>query len=36
MIEWDADVPAFEELEGELARMARWEQVALGERRDAA
>ena len=36
MIEWDADVPAFEELEGELARVAGWEQVALGERRDAA
>jgi uncharacterized protein (UPF0276 family) len=36
MIEWDADVPAFEELEGELARVARWEKAALGERRDAA
>ena len=36
MIEWDADVPAFEELEAELGRAARWEKVALGERRDAA
>jgi hypothetical protein len=36
MIEWDADVPAFEELEAELARAARWEKTALGERRDAA
>ena len=36
MIEWDADVPAFEELEAELIRAARWEKMALGERRDAA
>ena len=36
MIEWDADVPAFEELEAELDRAARWEKLALGERRDAA
>ncbi len=36
MIEWDADVPAFEELEAELGRAARWEKMALGERRDAA
>jgi uncharacterized protein len=36
MIEWDADVPAFEELEGELGRVARWEKAALGEGRDAA
>ena len=36
MIEWDADVPAFEELEAELIRAARWEKVALEERRDAA
>ena len=36
MIEWDAEVPAFEELEAELGRAARWEMMALGERRDAA
>ncbi len=36
MIEWDADVPAFEALEGELGRAARWETAALGGRRDAA
>ena len=30
MIEWDADVPAFEVLEQELARAARWEARALG------
>jgi uncharacterized protein (UPF0276 family) len=36
MIEWDADVPPFEELEAELARAARWEKLALGEGRDAA
>jgi uncharacterized protein len=36
MIEWDAGVPAFEELEAELDRAARWEKTALGERRDAA
>jgi len=36
MIEWDADVPPFGELEAELLRAARWEQMALGERRDAA
>jgi uncharacterized protein len=36
MIEWDADVPPFEELEAELARAAAWESRAPGERRDAA
>ena len=36
MIEWDADVPPFEELEAELARAAHWETTALGGRRDAA
>jgi uncharacterized protein len=36
MIEWDAEVPPFQELEAELVRAARWEKLALGERRDAA
>jgi len=36
MIEWDAEVPAFEELEAELGRAARWEKMVLGERRHAA
>jgi len=29
MIEWDAQVPAFEELERELDRAAHWARVAL-------
>jgi uncharacterized protein (UPF0276 family) len=36
MIEWDADVPPFEELEAELARAAACERAVLGEARDAA
>jgi len=32
MIEWDAQVPAFEELERELERAATWERVALDAR----
>jgi uncharacterized protein (UPF0276 family) len=40
MIEWDANVPAFEVLEGELGRVAHWSRVGLGaaatEDRDAA
>ncbi len=36
MIEWDADVPAFEELERELGRAAACARAALGEARDAA
>jgi len=38
MIEWDANVPAFEELERELDRAAHWARVGLGgrERRHAA
>jgi uncharacterized protein (UPF0276 family) len=38
MIEWDAQVPAFEELERELDRAAHWAGLALddGERRHAA
>jgi uncharacterized protein len=36
MIEWDADVPAFEELEAELARAAACERAALAEARDVA
>ena len=40
MIEWDADVPAFDVLEGELDRVARWSRLGLDatakEDRDAA
>ena len=36
MIEWDADVPPFAELEAELLKAAGREQMALGETRDAA
>jgi uncharacterized protein (UPF0276 family) len=40
MIEWDADVPAFDVLEGELGRVAHWARLGRGarakEERDAA
>ncbi|HEX3901629.1 MAG TPA: DUF692 domain-containing protein [Polyangia bacterium] len=34
MIEWDADVPAFEVLERELVRAAQFEAAALGKKRE--
>ena len=34
MIEWDAQVPAFEELERELDRAAHWARLALGAREE--
>jgi hypothetical protein len=34
MIEWDAHVPAFEELEAELARVGQWSRVGLAQNED--